>query len=228
MHSKGINTTSSLLKLTHDASDDDITQFFEVIRNIPSCTSIHWFGPKSIPANIELPPNILSVSIYNGELSTEQQDTLERNRSQLTMSKRTTVEFSSMGVSHKTLFPASDGSSFTLRFFGPPSGNLTLRLIHRSRKKDQSLKVESQDFTHLIPHSDSFVLEDIPIVMQGDTPSPTITFIPGSPNTLTFIFMADDYEIYYLRDIELLDENMSPYHPINAAPIDVFSESDID
>ena len=195
------------------ASDSDISRFFAVIRNTMSCTSIYWVG-LSIPASIELPANILSFS-PTSYLSSEQEETLALNRARL--DKKTTVEFSHMHVNGRDLTSSSVGGSFTVRFFGPPSDYLTLRLIHRSKGTDQSLQVESH-FRHPIPQSESFVLEDIPIVMQNGTPPSGLTFEPGSRNTLMFMILTY-FGRYLLRDIELLDKDGSPYHPADAAEI---------
>ena len=198
------------------ASSSDITEFFAAIRNTTSCTSIFGVG-GSIPG-IELPPNILSISHHYGQLSSEHENTLALNRSQL--DKRTTIEFSDIYVTGRDLTPVRSGSSFTLRFFGPSSDYLTLRLIHRSAKAEQFLQVVSSAFTHPIPQSDSYVLEDIRIMPQDATSSSGLTFEPGTRNTLAFTCGLWEY----FRDIELLDKDGFPYRSADAAQMEVVSE----
>ena len=203
----------------HSASSSDISQFFAAIRNTTSCTSISWFGDE-IPASIELPPNILSFSPTR-YLSLEQEETLALNRSQ--SDKRTTIEFSDMYVTGRDLTPSNLGGSFTLRFFGPSSDYLTLRLIHRSTEAEQFLRVVSPAFRHPIPKSKSFMLEDIRIMPQDATSSSGLTFEPGTRNTLAFVFTCGAWE-YFLCDIELLDKDGSPYRSADAAQMEVVSE----
>ena len=200
----------------YSASSRDISQFIAAIRNTTSCTSITWEGDP-IPASIELPPNILSFS-PTWMLSSEQKDTLVLNQSQL--DKRTTIEFSGIYVTDRGLTPFSSGGSFTLRFFGPSSDYLTLRLIHRSTRAEQFLQVESQAFRHPIPQSESFMLEDIRIMPQDATSSSGLTFEPGTRNTLAFTCSYWEY----FRDIELLDKDGFPYRSADAAQMEVVSE----
>ena len=58
-------------------------------------------------------------------------------------------------------------------------------------------------------------------MMQNGTPSSGLTFEPGSRNTLTFMLPGG----YRLHDIELLDKDGSLYHPVDAAQMEVVSES---
>ena len=58
---------------------------------------------------------------------------------------------------------------------------------------------------------------------QDATSSSGLTFEPGSRNILTFM-ITDSLYRYYLRDIELLDKDGSPYHPADAAHLEVVSE----
>jgi hypothetical protein len=214
---RALSRNKHVIFVNVNASSSDITEFFAAIRNTMSCTSIYWFG-GSIPASIELPPNILSISHYSGQLSSEHENTLTHNRSQL--DKRTTIEFSDMSVIGRDLTPMANGSSFTLRFFGPSSDYLTLRLIHHSTEVEQFLRVVSPAFTHPIPQSDSYVLEDIRIMPQDATSSSGLTFEPGTRNTLAFTCSYWEY----FRDIELLDKDGFPYRSADAAQMEVVSE----
>lgn len=102
---------------------DNIAQFFAMIRNATSCILI-YLDMGSIPATIELPPNILSISPIGISLSVELERTLERNQSQ--PGKKTTIGFSNMRVYDRALTAEYICGSLTLRFFGPPSDFLTL------------------------------------------------------------------------------------------------------
>jgi hypothetical protein len=165
-----------------------------------SCTSISWFW--EIPDSVQLLSNILSISY--AKLSEAQEDTLKQNRLQ---SRRTTIEVDSY-VKGRVLYYVH---SFTLRFFGPPSDYLTLRLTHRSSAPENYFTVNKGKYP--IPHSDTLVVEEFKIWNSSLPKSSELTFTPGSRNTLQF--QLTNHIDYTLRDIELLDENRLPYQPAN-------------
>jgi hypothetical protein len=168
-----------------------------------SCTSIQWIS-GTIPDSVQLPSNILSISYV--KLSEAHKDTLKQNQLQ---SQRTTIEVDG-DVNGRVLCYVH---SFTLRFSGPLSDYLTLRLIHRSSAPENHFTVNEGKFP--IPHSDTLVVEEFKIWTNTLPKSSTeLTFTPGSRNTLQFLFMNPGYH-YALHDIELLDKNRLPYQPAN-------------
>jgi hypothetical protein len=176
--------------------DDELERIFAATRRMMSCTSICY--PEKIPDSVQLPPNILSI--YYAELSEAHNDTLEQNQLQ---SQRTTIEVHG-GLLSLVFW-------FTVRFFGPPSDYLTLRLIHCSSKPENHLTVN--DGKYPIPHSDTFILEEFKIWNSTLPNSSQLTFTPGSRNTLKF--SPTSPHDYILHDIELLDTNRLPYEPAN-------------
>ena len=184
-----------------------------------ACLAIQqWDGPK-IPDSVQLPPNILSLNLAEGDLSEAQRNTLEQNQSQ---SQRTTIEVNGSSVQGRVV---SCVRSFTLRFFGPLSDYITLRLVHSSTKPGSYFIVnEDESYKHPIPCSDTLVLEDIKIWNTSAQRSRSsklqiLTFTPGSQNTLRLGFDAPTImgSLYYaLRDIKLLGQDGLPYQPADS------------
>ena len=111
----------------------------------------------------------------------------------------------------------SDVRSFTIRFFGPSSDHLTLRLVHHSAEPENYFLVNRDEYKHPIPCSNTLVLEDVKIwnvSTQCNLSSElqVLTFVPGSWNTLQFDVFGTSRN-YALRDIELLDQDGLVYQP---------------
>ena len=160
-----------------------------------------WLGDR-IPASIELPPNILSF-FPTWNISSKQETLVLTNRSRLDETQRTTIEFSHITCTGRDLTPLNIGGSITLRFFGPLSDYLTLRLIHCCAETNHVLQLESQHFTHPIPQSDSPVLQDIRIVMQKWYTIFWPHFRNMTPETLAVVIRNGFGNIPH--DIELLE-----------------------
>ena len=157
------------------------------------------------------------MRLFSRDLSEAQKDTLEQNRLQ---NQRTTIEVDSYFGSGRVL---SLVRSFTLRFFGPSSDQLTLRLVHRSSTHGSYFTVnEDGSYKHPIPHSDTLVLEDIKIWNTSSQHNANLsselqalTFTPGTRNNLQFDVFQTGSRDYVLRDIELLGEDGLPYQPMD-------------
>jgi hypothetical protein len=188
------------IEIHSNYQDDQVARIFAT-RMMTSCTSIQWIG--TIPDSVQIPPNILSISY--AKLSEAQEDTLKQNQLQ---SQRTTIEF--IGILKGRVLRYV--RSFTLRFFGPLSDYLTLRLIHCSSAPENYFMVNGGKFP--IPHSNILVVEEFKIWNSSLPKSSELTFTPGSRNTLQFSF-TDPGLHYALRDIELLDKDRLPYQPAN-------------
>ena len=194
---------------------DNVMPLFAAIRSKTSCTSISWWR-GAIPDKVKLPPNVLTVNLSGSPfvLSGAQRDTLEQNQLQ---SHRTTIEVDGWFGRGRAL---SFVRSFTLRFFGPPSEHLTLRLVHRSSAPGNYFIVnKDESYKHPTPCSDMLVLEDIKIwngTQQNLSPElQVLTFVPGSRNTVRFdVFTSLGH--YALRDIELLGQDGLPYQPTDS------------
>jgi hypothetical protein len=176
--------------------------FLAMARNV---TSLCIYQPYQIPDDVQLPPNILSISGYV-TMSQEHEDALDRNRSQL--GNRTTIEFARVVVEARNLL-LHDASHFAIRFLAPPAGPLTLRLVYRARHPDVHLTAEElPDFKHLITHSDALITDEIKIHSDVLKKSSGLSFTPNSRNTLTFRVTSQ----VYIGDIEMLGTAGKPCH----------------
>jgi hypothetical protein len=180
----------------------EMTRFLAATHMMASCTSIsaRTFGTK-MPDGVQLPQNILSIT--HTELSEAHEDTLKQNRLQ---SRKTTIEVDGILQKGRVL---SSVRWFTLRFFGPLSDYLTLRLIHCSSVPESYFTVNEGKYP--IPHSDTLVVEEFKIWNSTLHKASELIFMSGSRNTLKF--SPTNYKAYILRDIELLDTNRLPYEP---------------
>lgn len=192
---------------------------FKVVLESISATSIDYW--ESLPqAAIEQNHSLLSI---NDRTTPKIQTILDRNRSELDNTQRTAISIKGMLINGRSLFP-SESPRISIMFYGPPSGSLTLRLIHSCRQPGKTLKIEElHSFNHPIPESSALVTEDLPLHPHTQQHPSELSFTPGIRNTLTIIPPISPH--YFIRDVQLLDEKREPYDPHRSisATIDIES-----
>jgi hypothetical protein len=99
--------------------------------------------------------------------------------------------------------------ALAISFVGPTSGNLILRIKHRSSFPDQTLVVKGTPFVLPVPWS--FTVDDISLYHTTFEPD-WQTFNPGTRKHL-IIQVTGDPSLYSLDDVQLLDESGNRYDP---------------
>jgi hypothetical protein len=125
-----------------------------------------------------------------------------------------------------TTVPAQLGlnssATIAISFFGPTSGSLTLRLRHITDDPDATLVIDDLTGSHAFefPVPSTLTVDDITL-HPNPTPSSRITFERGTRNNLIIHVSSVRYISYWLRDIQLLDEEGRPYNPSSSEVPDV-------
>jgi hypothetical protein len=154
----------------------------ELIHDLPSVTSIYVPDSHRFPAIQRDTP--LFINDYDG--SNKIETFLHDNQSQLARTRRTHI-FIDPGSSHPFIAPArlelSPGSKIAVSFFGPPSGNLILKLTHSSRYTAVNLILKESHTSSTFQYPVPFSLTDTTITLSP-SPSDHPSFVPNTRNNL--------------------------------------------
>jgi hypothetical protein len=178
-------------------SDQQYDWLAETIRNLPSVTSIWVWEPE------RLPPIQRDTPLFIGDYLDSQVLEAFLNNDQLLARTRNTYVF--MGHPSQDVYGST--VHVAVSFFGPPSGNLILRIKHRARGHDKTLIVPGTSFTLNIP--DSLTIDDITLHPTSNSSS-ELSFMPDVRNNL-IIQLPFSTNYYTLQYLELLDENGNLY-----------------
>jgi hypothetical protein len=169
-------------------SDEDYALVAETISHLPSVTSIRVIDHQLLPPIQRDTPLFIDDFYHSQSLETF------LNNDQSLARTRDTYVF--MEYTNRRVIAVS--------FVGPSSGNLILRLTHRARGPDTTLTVVGTSFTLTIP--ELITIDDISL-HPIDNSSSQVSFMPNTRNNLIFQTSL----IYYLQDLQLLDEDGNPY-----------------
>ena len=186
------NTTTHIFFIGFN-SDDDRHWIADTICGLPSLTSIMVPNPKLLP----FIDRTTALFIDNASRHPDFRIFL-KDDSQLARSQGTFVFFT------------RDGN--VVSFVGPTSGNLILRLTHRSTPESTSLSIMGTSFQ--LSLSPSLTVDDItlhPSRSESDKPS----FEPGIRNSLVIQVTRSFYCVY---DIQLLDQRGDRYDAASQSP----------
>ena len=100
--------------------------------------------------------------------------------------------------------------TFAISFVGPTSGSLILRIRHRSSYPKQTLVVKGTSSFQL-PVSSLLTVDDITLY-PSDSKIDWLSFNPGTRKHL-IIQVTGDRTLYFLDDVQLLDESGNRYDP---------------
>jgi hypothetical protein len=194
-------------------SDDDYARVAQLIRNLPSATSICVPHSRRLPAIQRDTP--LFINDING--SNKIETFLHDNQSQLARTRRTHL-FIDAGGYYPSVSPARlelwRGSKIAVSFFGPPSGTLVLKLTYSSRNAAVTLSLilkepcGSRTFEYPVPSSLT-----VTTVTLSPGPSDHPPFVPNTRNNLIIEVTARGRTNYVLQDIHLQDEAGNDYNP---------------
>jgi hypothetical protein len=186
-----------------------------MICSMPSLTSIYVLDGNAARQLLDVQRDtLLFIDTYATNTSAIF-DFLNDNKSQLEKTHQTYIFFSS---GHSPFFDSQDmmlrtGSTITISFSGPTSGNLILRLRHRSGPVDTALVVTTESSTFELPIPPSDTTHNITLHANPGS-SGHLSFEPGTRNNLVIEISSNAaYAQYRLRDIQLLDEEERPYNP---------------
>ena len=205
--------------LGHKSHDDD-DWIVDTIRRMPYLTSI--FSPL---------PHLQSDTQRDIPLFTTDTDVVDfLNKLQFAEPHHT---FIYMKIEGGFLDPAqfliTSSATIVISFFGPMSGNLTLRFRHRTSTPDVTLTIgdmtASHPFKFPFPITSTLTVDDITLRPHTAPSSRTgISFERGTRNNLIIRVQTPSMnDHYYLRDIQLLDERGSPYNLRSSETSDVSS-----
>ena len=170
----------------------------ETIRDLPSVISIGVNNPRLLPPIPRNTPLFIDDDLYgfdDDEASESLQTFLNSDES--------------LARSHNTFVFIKSGLrrvwTIAVSFIGPSSGDLILRLKHRTSDPDATLTVLGTSFTLAIPHS--LTIDDINLHPDGNSSS-QLSFKHDERNNLIFQIPSLSYS---LHDVKLLDEDGNLY-----------------
>jgi hypothetical protein len=142
---------------------------------------------------------------------------LDDNKSRLMETSRTFI-FISSGASTPdfdalTAIGLRGSSTIAISFLGPTTGGLILRLRHYSEFKFSTTLIVAGSHTFHLPIPTSLACNDIILQPYLDS-SGRFSFTPGIRNNLIIQVSSNSIEaLYWLQDIQLLDEAGQLYTP---------------
>jgi hypothetical protein len=199
-------------------SDRNYALVAELIRDCPSVTSIRVSESHRLPAIQRDTP--LFINDSNGSHKIEA--FLHDNQSQLARTRHTHV-FIDTGDTYPTTYPAmlelSRGSKIAVSFFGPPSGNLILKLTHSSAPATLKLTPSSASTTLNLQDSHRLHTFEYPVpssltsldITLFPSPSDHPSFVPNARNSLIIEVTEGGWWCYVIHDIRLQDEARNDY-----------------
>jgi len=198
----------------HVNSDHDYALVTEVIRNLPSLTSIHISDAHQLPAIERDTPLFINDRDGSNEIETFLND----NQSQLALTRRTLV-FIDTGRFVTSTDPGrlglSLGSKIAVSFHGPPYGSLILKLTHSSDDGAVMLILReshsSRTFEYPVPFSPTTININL---FPGSSDHPS--FVPNTRNHLIIEVAQGIWKGYVIRDIRLQDEAGNDYNSASA------------
>jgi hypothetical protein len=196
-------------------SDSDYARIAELIRKLPSVTSIRVPDSHRLHAIQRDTPLFINDWRHSNKVETF----LHVNQSQLERNRRTHVFINteasiiSIGPTRLELWR---GSKIAVSFFGPPSGNLVLKLTHSSQFANVTLVLkeshESRTFQYAIPSS--LIVTTITLF---PSPSDQPSFVPNTRNSLIIEVAQGSHWGYMIQDIRLQDEAGNDYNAASHA-----------
>jgi hypothetical protein len=194
-------------------SQDHYAAVAELVHNLPSVSSIYVSGSRRLPAIQRDTPLFINDNEPSNRIETFLPT--KDNQSQLARTRHTHV-FIDTGLFNPSVHPARlelwRGSKIAVSFFGPPSGNLVLKLTHSSRDAGVTLilKEPHGSRTFQYPVSSSLTVTTITLSF-GLSNHPF--FVPNVRNNLLIKVTVGDRGTYVLEDIQLHDEVGNNYNP---------------
>jgi hypothetical protein len=190
-------------------SDLEYAWFAETISDLPSSVTSIWVRDPQ-----RLPPIQRDTPLFIDDDHAQSLDAFLNDDQSLARTRDTHV-FMQYG----------NGSTIAVSFFGPPSGNLRLRLKHRTYRPDAALTVIGTSFTLVIP--ESLTIDDINL----QTDNSSCSQLSFKPNTRKHLILRPSNIWYALQDLQLLDEDENPYgqpseHDIPTTEFDAHSMPD--
>jgi hypothetical protein len=214
-YSRALKGNNDVHQITFDCdSDQDYAWFTETICDLPSSVTTIWVQNRQLV----LPPAQRDTPLFIYYADSQSFETfLDIGNDQSLARTRDTYVFMD-GVF---------GDTIVVSFFGPPSGNLIVRLKHRAHEPDTTLTILGTSFTLTIP--ESLTTDYINLHPIGSSSS-KLSFLPNTRNNLILQASKPRY-IANLQDLRLLDEDGNPYgqpseHNIPATEFDGSSLSD--
>jgi hypothetical protein len=160
----------------------------------------------------------LSINDYRDN-SNNIETFLHHNQSQLARTRRTHV-FIDTGQDWPHVYPTrfgrlglSPGSKIAVSFFGPPSGNLVLKLTHSPQNAAAVtliLKEPHGSRTFEYPVSSSLT---VTTMTHSPGPSDNPSLMPNTRNNLIIEVSGLGQRCYTVRDVQLHDEVGNDYNP---------------
>jgi hypothetical protein len=192
-------------------SEDHYARIADLIRNLPSVTSICVPKFRRLPAIQRDTPLFINDCDRSNKIETFLQD----NQSQLARTRHTYTFIDISGIftairsARLQLWP---GSRIAVSFFGPPSGTLVLKLTHSSDDAAATLILKelhgSRTFQYPVPSS--FTAINITLF---PSPSDHPAFVPNIRNNLIIEVSQGRESSYKVQDIQLHDEPGNEYYP---------------
>lgn len=221
VYSHELKSNNHILWIGFSECKEDLKGVVEMFSKTPSLTSIYFYGVQHHKFTFKIPNNKL---LFINDLSHHGSNPMRmmnflnnsynQSQQEQTSTYNTLIFMDTVAATiHGSELHLGAAAKIAIRFFGPESGALILKLIHRSvhvSGPDPRLKVQTlpsiEPFKFTIPSS--LTIDEITLHPVSNSPY-ILSFTPGTQNILTITPMPS--LTYGIQDIQLLDEQKKPY-----------------
>jgi hypothetical protein len=194
--------------------DDDWVA--DTIHNMPNLTSVYSHSKRLGDIERGAP-----LFIDTGDVAIEA--FLEHNKSRFAETHRTFIyinsnrpdsRFGSVMTGHNpTQLGLHPSTTIAISFFGPTSGSLTLRLRHHASTPNTTLIIGDMTGSPAFQLPVPSMLSVDHVTIHPNSALGRINFKRGTRNNLIIQVSGPPFQLYWLQDIQLLDEGGCPYNP---------------